>query len=74
MDKIMMEDKEIKMIQQNKGTIITFNKLILPQQDELLFNSTKSKDWAFNHAIMTYTTKDNLFLQTCTSNKDTGVI
>ena len=43
MDKILMGDKELKMIQQQKGTMINFNKLILPQHDELLFTSTKEQ-------------------------------
>ena len=44
MDKISMGDKEIKMIPQNKGTMANFKQLTLPQQDELLFTSTKPKD------------------------------
>ena len=43
-DKISMGDKELKMIQQNKGTMINFNKLTLPQHNELLFTSTGQKD------------------------------
>ena len=44
MDKISMGDKEHKTTQQNKGTMVDFKKLTLPQQDELLFTSTKQKD------------------------------
>ena len=47
MNKILMGDKELKLIKQNKGTVVDFKKLTLPQQDEFSFRSTKPKDWAF---------------------------
>ena len=74
MDKISMGDKELKMIQQNKGTMVDFKKLTLPQQDELLFTSTKPKDWTFDHGITTRTSKEPMiFPQTC-NNNDTEII
>ena len=72
-DEIWMGNKELKMIQQNKGTMVDFKQLTLPQQDELLFPSTKPKDWAFDHVITTRTRETTLFPQTCNHN-DTDVI
>ena len=74
MDKISMGDKELKMIQQNKGTIVDFKKLTLQHQDELLFTSTKPKDWTFDHGITTRTSNEPaIFPQTC-NNNDTEII
>ena len=73
MDKISMVDTELKMIQQNRGTMVNFKKLTVPQQDELLFTSTKSKDWGFDHGITAGTRETPLFPQTC-NNNDTDVI
>ena len=54
--------------------MINFNKLPLPQQDELMFTSTQQKDSAFDHGVTTAPTKDPpLFPQTY-YNHDTDVI
>ena len=58
MAKSLMGDKKLKMIQQNKGTMINFNKLTLPQQDELLFPPTQQNEWAFDRDITTAPTKE----------------
>ena len=68
-----MGDKELKMIKQDKGTMVNFQQLNLPQQDELLFTSTKQKDWTFDHGITTGTSEVELFPQTC-NNRDMDVI
>ena len=68
-----MGDRELKMIQQNKGAMVNFKQLTLPQQDGLLFTSTKLKDWAFDHVIRTGTKETPLFPQKC-NNNDTDII
>ena len=56
------------MIQQNKETMVNFNKLTLPLHDELLFTSTKQRDWAFDQGITTKSRETPLFPQTCNNN------
>ena len=62
------------MIQQNKGTMVDFKKLTLPQQDELLFTSTKPKDGAFYHGITTGTSREAPLFPQAFNNNDTEVI
>ena len=48
--------------------MINLNNMVLPQQHELLFTSTKQKDWAFDHGITTTRKETSLFPQTCNSH------
>ena len=69
MDNILMGDKELKMIQQNKGTVVSFKQLTLLQQDELLFTSTKPKNWTFDHGITIRTSRETITVSTNMQHK-----
>ena len=61
-----MGDKELKVMQQNKGHLINFKELTpQPVDNELLFTSTKKKDWSFEYSVTSTKSMTDLFPQKC---------